>query len=465
MVDAASIRARVRDARRASGAWLVALDDDPTGSQSVHGLDLVTVFEPAEYEAALGRDVGACFVLTNTRSLTEADAVAVNERVADQLHTLAADRGRRPDLVSRGDSTLRGHVIAEVDALDRAHRRVHGAGYDGVVFAPAFFDAGRTTVDDVHRVRLDGRDVPAAETEYARDATFGFRSSNLREFLAEKSGGRVRADDVASVSLDDIRLGGVDRVAAILAGLRDGRFVVVNAEHDADYDVVALAMVEAAARGARLLTRAAPSFVRALAGTDPIEPLGPTDLWRPDGRSDHGLVVVGSHVSGTTRQVRALLDGRPVEHLELDVARVLDAATRDDHVADLARRCRDALAGTEVVITTSRTVATGADADDSLAIARTVSRAVTEVTGEVVAGAAPAWVVAKGGITSHDVAVSALGIRRAEVVGQMGRGIISVLRPVVADEAAVGMPYVVFAGNVGTDTALLDVVDTLASTP
>lgn len=463
MDDAAPIRAQVRAARRSSGAWLVALDDDPTGSQSVHGLDLVTVFEPAEYEAALDGPAAACFVLTNTRSRPETEAVELNTRIAGQLHELADRRDRRLDLVSRGDSTLRGHVIAEVEALDRAHRRAHGRGYDGVLLAPAFFDAGRTTVDDVHRVRLGGRDVPAAETEYARDATFGFRSSNLRDFLAERSGGRVRADDVASLSLTDIRAGGAEHLTDRLTGLRDGRFVVVNAENDADYDTVALAVVEAEARGVRLLSRAAPSFVRALAGIDPVPPLGTSGLWRPDGRAAHGVVVVGSHVSGTSRQVEALLRGWPVHHVELDVPLVLgDGTGRDRHVAELVEDACDALARSEVLISTSRTVVTGAGPEESLAVARSVSAALTGVTREVMA-AAPAWVVAKGGITSHDVAVGALGIRRAEVVGQMGRGIISVLRPVAASEDALGMPYVVFAGNVGDDSTLLDVVRTLTT--
>jgi uncharacterized protein YgbK (DUF1537 family) len=170
-------------------------------------------------------------------------------------------------------------------------------------------------------------------------------------------------------------------------------------------------------------------------------------------------------VSGTTGQVMALLDGWPIHHAELDVGRVLGGGEeRDRHVGDLAGEVRDALTRSEVLISTSRAVVTGDGPDASLAIARSVSAALTRLTRQVMA-AAPAWVVAKGGITSHDVAVGALGIRRAEVVGQMGRGIISVLRPVAADEAALDMPYVVFAGNVGDESALLDVVRTLTPTP
>jgi uncharacterized protein YgbK (DUF1537 family) len=71
----------------------------------------------------------------------------------------------------------------------------------------------------------------------------------------------------------------------------------------------------------------------------------------------------------------------------------------------------------------------------------------------------PSWVVAKGGITSHDVAVRGLGIRRAEVIGQLLPGMVSVFRPIEAAPEAVGIPYVVFAGNVGDENTLADVID------
>jgi hypothetical protein len=47
------------------------LDDDPTGSQAVHGVQAVTVLAEDAYQAALAGAAGTCFVLTNTRSLGE----------------------------------------------------------------------------------------------------------------------------------------------------------------------------------------------------------------------------------------------------------------------------------------------------------------------------------------------------------------------------------------------------------
>jgi uncharacterized protein YgbK (DUF1537 family) len=126
-------------------------------------------------------------------------------------------------------------------------------------------------------------------------------------------------------------------------------------------------------------------------------------------------------------------------------------------VADTARKAAAALSRSDVLLYTSRTVVHGRDAADGLAIGRMVSAALSRTVRHVLA-AHPAWVIAKGGITSHDVALHGLGIRRAEVAGQLFPGMISLFRPIDAAPDAIGMPYIVFAGNVGDDQALAQVV-------
>ena len=133
------------------------------------------------------------------------------------------------------------------------------------------------------------------------------------------------------------------------------------------------------------------------------------------------------------------------EHLEAVVATVRETLERDD-----------------CVVYTSRDLVSTDDPAESLAIARSVSDAVVEVVQRV-RDARPAWVVAKGGITSHEVAASGLGIRRAEVEGQFWAGQVSLFSAREAPEEVMGMPYVVFPGNVGGEQALADVVDTLTA--
>ena len=447
--------------RAAGRVRLGVLDDDPTGSQAVHDVQVVTVLDEEAYGAALGEPAGTCFVLTNTRSLDEPAAVQINQRAARGLIAVAERAGVRLQLISRSDSTLRGHVMAEVAALQAVRRAAAGREFDGVLLVPAFLEAGRVTAGDIHWARLGADLVPVGETEFARDATFGYRASDLRDFVAEKSGGTIRPGDVASIGLADIRLGGPSRVQELLAQVRDGRWVVVNATEYSDLDTVACGVLRAEADGHSFLFRTGPSFVRALLGMGPKAPLRGAQIWPPGSpaASGHGLVVVGSHVGQTSRQVAALIARGGVTGVELDVP----ALVRGDSVITPAvGQVAAALGHSDVLLYTSRTVVAG-----GLAIARAVSAALSQIVRETLAAAGspgrarPAWIVAKGGITSHDVAVYGLGIRRAEVVGQLFPGVISVFRPLEAAPGAIGRPFVVFAGNVGDEETLRQVVGIL----
>ncbi len=250
-------RERIRAAHAAAGRRIAVLDDDPTGSQTVHDVAIVTVFEADEYAAGLAAPGSTCFILTNTRSLPEDTAVEMNTAISASLFALGQSLGGPMEVVSRSDSTLRGHVVAEIAAIDAARRRVTGAGFDGVLLVPCFFEAGRFTAGDIHWAKVSGRPIPAGETEFAQDSTFGYTSSNLRDFIVEKSRGTIALDEVHSISLDDIRLGGPTRVAEILDGVTGGAFVVVNATDYADLEIVVLGLLEVqdAGQGVRIPLR------------------------------------------------------------------------------------------------------------------------------------------------------------------------------------------------------------------
>ena len=437
---------------------LLILDDDPTGSQCVAGIDVAFDLDPAIPVGVLEGPGSACFVLTNTRALDEQEAVALNRRVlAGVLDGGVPASGLH--VVSRSDSTLRGHVIAEPVAIaDELAAR--GIDVDAFVLCPAMLEAGRFTEGDVHYATVDGEAVEVAETDFARDATFGFTSSDLRAFLEERSGGAVRAADVLSVSLEDIRAG-VDRVREILADARDRRWVVVNATEYTDLEVVAEAMALLEAEGRTFVTRCAPSFVRPLVGQQGARVVDPDSITIPEGRLDHGLVVVGSHVGLTTTQLRAVQQRGTLAEVEIHVPSVLDER-REHHLAAVAAQATATLRTSDCVVFTSRDLVRTDDPAESLAIARSVSDAVVEVVRRVRA-AKPAWVVAKGGITSHEVAENGLGIRRARVEGQFWPGQVSLFSAQEAPDEVMGAPYVVFPGNVGGEQALADVVDVLTA--
>lgn len=456
-----TLRERIRRSHRHSGRRIAVLDDDPTGSQTVHDVALVFDLDPAEYAAGLAEPGATCFVLTNSRSLPADEAYRLSHRAGRDLLAVGERLGAPVSVVSRSDSTLRGHLMPEVRALDAARVEVLGRGFDGVLLVPAYLEAGRFTAENTHWARVDGVPVPVGQTEFARDAVFGYRSSDLVDFVVERGAGTIDRRDVQALTLDDIRLGGPGRVAELLAAVDGGRFVVVNATSYEDLEIVVLGLLAAEADGQAFLHRTGPSFVRALAGIEPQDPLSAQQIW-PAGRPPgHGLVVVGSHVELTTRQVAAARRRGGLVEVELDAVALVDPSRRDAAVAAAIRDATAALARSDVLLVTSRTVLT--DSSGGLALARTVSSAVADVVRGVVP-AGPRWIVAKGGITSHDVAVGGLGIRRGAVLGQLLPGLISVVRPLSCLPEVHGVPYIVFAGNVGGEEALADVIDVLHAT-
>jgi uncharacterized protein YgbK (DUF1537 family) len=394
--------------------------------------------------------------------MSKEDAYSINLRLGRTAANLQRRVGGRVQLVSRSDSTLRGHLRAEITALVDARVAAGGPAYDGVLLIPSYLEAGRFTAGDIQWATVDGRVLPVGDTEFAADRTFGFVHSELPRFIEEKYDGAVRAADVATLTLEDIRVGGPQRVANVLTNLppRGATYVAVNTVDYSDLDVVTLGLHIAEAAGRSFLCRTGPSFVQALAGVDPIEPLrlAAGDTHRSVG---HGLVVVGSHVGLTTRQVGRLLAANDVKPVIVDAAR-LSSDQAHDEIASVAERADRLLDATSVVLMTGRDLVAGTDGNASLDIARQVSAGLVEIV-ERLAGRRLPWMVTKGGITSHDILANALRVRRAKVIGQLFPGFVSVFRPEDARPEAIGMPCVIFAGNVGDEQSLRAAVEIVRS--
>lgn len=442
-----AIRAEVGSSRRK----LVVLDDDPTGTQTVHDVPVLTTWEPAVLALEFGNDLPCFYLLTNTRAFPTAEAVRINREIA---HNLAKAAGNHEFIVlSRGDSTLRGHFPDETDALGRA---LTGGGLvtPPVLFVPYFEAGGRYTVNDVHYVAENDTLVPAGDTMFAKDSAFGYRSSNLCAWVEEKSAGAIKAADVKTISLNDIRIGGPEAVIAKLLALRDGDVCIGNAAAPRDLEVLAWAALQAEKLGSRLMYRTAASFVAARLG------IAPMAFWQPDrtctAETHGGLIMVGSHVSKTTQQLELLLAMGTVDPVLLPVKDLMDEKLREKVLCDaIARTSNGIRAGRDVVVFTSRTLISGSGAEESLAISSEVSDALVELLMRI--DAAPRFLIAKGGITSSDLATRALGVKRAMVRGQILPGIpVWELGP---ETKFPGLPYVVFPGNVGGPDSLAEALE------
>jgi uncharacterized protein YgbK (DUF1537 family) len=445
------LRTRIRRATLASGCKVVVLDDDPTGTQTVHGLPVLTEWTPEALVQAWDEADTTFFVLTNSRRYPLEKAAVMNREIARNLAKVARERGVEPVVVSRSDSTLRGHFPGEVSALRHTLEAELDLPCDGVVIMPFFAEGGRLTINDVHWVQEGERLTPAGETEFARDPTFGYRHSNLREWVAEKTCGQVPAGTVSSVGLQDIRQGGPEAVASLLEPVRDGQAIIVNAVTYRDVEVFAWGLMQAEGQGKRFLFRTAASFVKVRGGIPDRGLLTFEELRavQDDGGAG-GLTIVGSYVQRTTQQLHRALELKNTLAVELRTARVLAEKTRAVEIERALGQVEDGLmGGRDAILYTSRELVVP-QGMSQLQAAQWVSDALVEVLRRL--AVRPAYLIGKGGITSSDLATGSLGVRKAWVLGQIVPGV-----PVwrLGQESKYpGLPYVVFPGNVGGADAL-----------
>ena len=155
---------------------IAIIADDLTGASDTgvqfarRGLATRVLFDLDE--AAVTADVEVVVVDSDSRGLSPDAAYARVRTIADRLRTLRPDR-----VYKKIDSTLRGNLGAEIDAVMDAF------GYTHAVVAPAFPALGRTTRDGLHHV--GGR--PVHETEVGRDPKTPVRESHVGRLLQTQS--------------------------------------------------------------------------------------------------------------------------------------------------------------------------------------------------------------------------------------------------------------------------------------
>lgn len=423
---------------------IIVLDDDPTGSQTVHSCLLLTRWDVDTLRLGLADAAPIFFVLTNTRALTPEQAKAVTLEVCQNLKQAIAAEGIEEFLVvSRSDSTLRGHYPVETDAI-----AAELGPFDAHFLVPAFFEGGRFTHDSIHYLVVDGIPVPVHETEFARDSVFAYSHSYLPDYVAEKTQGRIAAGQVERFLLADIRGGSLNR----LLSLEDNHCGVVDAETQADLNQFANDVLQAASQGKRFLFRSAASLLTALAQLPP-QPIAATAMSQYVRGHKPGAVVVGSHVKKTTEQLAQLLRAPGIAGVEVEVSQLLPggrgaAALKTQILAQVEQLHQ---AGQTPVIYTSRQELSFADTLTRLQFGADVSALLMEIVQGLPSDIG--FLISKGGITSNDVLSTGLALRTARILGQILAGC-SVVRTPADHPRFPDLPVVLFPGNVGDADAL-----------
>jgi uncharacterized protein YgbK (DUF1537 family) len=441
------LNATIREARAAKADSVIVLDDDPTGTQTVHDIPVLTRWEADAIQAELNRDTPLFYILTNSRSLVAEKAEQLAMEIGRNIHSASRALGKKCMVISRSDSTLRGHYPAEVKALEKGLQID-----DGVHFIiPAFFEGGRFTIRDVHYVKDGAKMIPAAHTPFAGDKVFGYRSSNLKEWVAEKTKGKIPAARVKSISLEDLRTKPAGLLLSKINNFHPGDVCIVNAADYMDLKKVAIAIFQSHIRP---VCRTAASFVAALAAQEPKPLLTSEDLEIT--REGGSLIVVGSYVPKSTGQLRHLQQNRSLKNIELDVRQLLNGAAPEASV--LVKTIDEQLReGKDVVLFTSRDLITTGSAKQNLEIGIRVSDYLTEIVSGI--SVRPRFILAKGGITSSDIATKSLQVKRAMVQGQIIAGV--PVWQLGGESKFPGLSYIVFPGNVGDENSLTQVLEKL----
>ncbi len=457
-----------------SGADLkiVVIDDDPTGSQTVHGCPLLLRWDAKTLASSLAHPSPLLFLLANTRALAPAAAAQRVREICRALRPALEEAvacGRIGDwlVVSRGDSTLRGHFPLEVEVINEEL-----GPFDATLLVPAFLEGGRTTVDGVHL--LDG--TPVHESPFARDRLFGYTSSYLPAWVEEKSGGRIPAAAVQRIGWRELDAG-VPALIRHLARLEGNGCVAVDGASAQQLAALAAAVRFLSVTGApvgegpgdapgdgrprRFLFQSAASLIQALAALPP-QPLAEAALAALRRRGGDGpmpgLVLVGSHVPLADRQLERLLAEPGCVGVELEVAKVQRLLEGPEPVRLLAslerawgRRLADVLAGGHTpVLFTSRGEARCRHAGER----RALGLALAGVMARLAAALAPdlGYLISKGGITTHTLLADGLHLEQVELQGQLLPGLSLVLAAPDTDQEP--LPVLTFPGNLGDDLTL-----------
>ncbi|MHB1232929.1 MAG: four-carbon acid sugar kinase family protein [Burkholderiales bacterium] len=428
---------------------IIVLDDDPTGSQTVHGCLLLTRWDVQTLKLGLDDASPLMFVLTNTRGMGADQAAGLTREVCRNLKQALAGFDRPVLYVSRSDSTLRGHYPVETDAMAEEL-----GPFDAHFLIPAFFEGGRVTVHSTHYLRTGGKVVPVHETEFARDSVFGYRHSYLPKYVEEKTRGRIHADEVVRFPLEEVRTGSFDK----LMNLTDNACCVVDAETQDDLNRFADELLAATEHGKRFLFRSAASLLTALAKLPP-QPV-PAERMREYVQAGRpGVVVVGSHVQKTTEQVTELLKQPGIAPVEVDVNLLPEKIS--ELLEKVIGQVETAHAqGLTPVVFTSRVERLFADRQTRLRFGEQVSGFLMSVVHAL--PRTIGFIISKGGITSNDMLSLGLAIPAARSVGQIHAGCSVVLTP--KDHPRLpDIPVVIFPGNVGDQNALATVYNRLKS--
>lgn len=459
--DLAKVNALYEEALKKLDKKIVVLDDDPTGVQTVHDIYVYTSWDEETVTKGFMDENSVFFILTNSRGFTSEYTKTVHEEIGRTLEKVSKETGKEYILISRSDSTMRGHYPLETSTLKSTIESISDKKFDGEIITPFFMEGGRYTIGNVHYVKEGDQLVPAGQTEFAKDKTFGYKSSHIGEYVEEKTKGEFKAKDTTYITLEELRNLDIDGITEKLMAVDNFNKIVVNAIDYLDIRIFTVAYINASLKGKNLMFRSAAAVPKVLGGVKDTDLLTKEQLIEEDNKNG-GIVLIGSHVNKTTLQFEDLRNtAKPMEFIEFNQHLVVVENGLEKEVERVIRIAEENIRFGKNVVVYTRRERFDLDTDDKdkqLEVSVKISDAVTSIIGKL--QVKPGFIIAKGGITSSDVGTKALRVKKALVMGQIKPGI-----PVWMtgeDSKFPQMPYIIFPGNVGEVDTLKEIVDLLS---
>lgn len=435
---------------------IIVLDDDPTGVQTIHDISVYTDWSAQTIADGFAEKNPMFFILTNSRAFTAEYTKKVHQDIAERIVKESQKTNKDFIIISRSDSTLRGHYPLETATLKETVEKLTHEKFDGEVLMPFFKEGGRFTINNIHYVQEEDYLVPAGMTEFAKDKTFYYTSSTLPEYIEEKTNGKYKANDTTCVSLDSLRNMDIDKITEQLMSVSNFNKVVVNAIDYVDVKVFVIALIKAINAGKKFIFRSAAALTKVIGGVSDKSLLSREELINNNHHG--GLIIIGSHVKKTTAQFYELKKCSWIKFIEFNHLLVLEPEKLNIKLQRIISEVEQTISkGQTTVVYTGRKRFDVGSEEESLKVSVKISEAITSIVDKITVQ--PSFIIAKGGITSSDVGTKGLHVKKANVLGQIKPGI-----PVWqtgAESKFPYMPYIIFPGNVGTETTLREIVEDL----
>ncbi len=436
----------------------VVIDDDPTGSQTVHDCLLLLKWDCSTLVKGFESKSNLFFILANTRSLSEKDAKLIIEEICKNLKTVIASQFYEEEIIfiSRGDSTLRGHNFLEPSALNSCL-----GPFDATFHIPAFIEGKRLTINGAHFVDK----TPIDKTIFARDKIFGYETSNVKNLLFQKSKSKLNLDDIQNIFLSDLEILNDEENNIIFKKLKDlknNKHVIVDVENYSQIKKFSL-IIKKLTKQKKFLFRTAASFISSISEKNSVRH-GETFFSNLRIRTKEkiflpGLVIVGSHVELSTIQLKNLLEISTCKPIELDVFEFFKISASENNQKKrnlfknkFLKEIRFSFEqGKTPVLFTSRKFMSLDNSEqfnfyNSLAFF--IAELVADLKYEI------GYLVSKGGITTNVILSDGLNADYVYLEGQILTGISVVTCSLKNDEK---LPIVTHPGNIGSKDSLVNI--------